>query len=138
MANVLSEEIIAAVAKLGELIKAEESHVALKNAIDGYEHSEELNALIAEYNTQQDILADNFAKENSAGDEFTNAVQDRIDVLYDKIVSHPVYTEYVGAKQGFDALMNSIWEEIQFAVTGQRPCTHDCSSCHSHCDHDHE
>lgn len=137
METTLSNEMIAKVAELGELVKADERCKAIQSSIDAYEHSEELNSLIAEYNTQQDILADNFAKNENGDEEFAKSVQARINQLYDQIVSHPTYTAYVEAKEAFDALINEIYGELQFAITGQRPCTHDCSSCHSDCHHEH-
>ena len=62
-----------------------------------------------------------------------DSIQDRIDQLYDKITGHPVYTAYVEAKEAFDALTNEVYAELQFVITGQRPCNHDCSSCGGGC-----
>ena len=69
MEEILTPEMKAAVAALGELVKADARNLAIQHAIDAYEHSEELNNLIAEYNTQQDLLADAYAK-NEATEEF--------------------------------------------------------------------
>ena len=137
METTLTKEMIEVVAQLGELVKADARCADIQKTIDAYEHSEELNSLIAEYNTQQDILADNYAKENGADAEFQKSVQGRINQLYDQIVNHPVYKAYTDAKQAFDSLINEIYGELQFAITGQRPCAHDCSSCHSDCHHEH-
>ena len=136
MEEILTPEMKAAVAALGELVKADERNLAIQRAIDEYEHSEDLNNLIAEYNTQQDLLADAYAK-NEATEEFKAAIQMRIDALYDQITEHPVYTAYIEAKQAFDALTSEIYGELQFVITGHRPCSHDCSSCHSDCGHNH-
>ena len=125
------------IAALGALVKADDRCKAMMLTIDEYEHSEELNSLIAEYNTQQNILADNYAKENGADADFQKSVQARINKLYEDITTHPVYSAYVHAKEDFDALINEIYGELQFVITGQRPCTHDCSSCHSECGHEH-
>ncbi|MBQ8371056.1 MAG: YlbF family regulator [Clostridia bacterium] len=132
MEEILTPEMKAAVAALGELVKADARNTAIQNAIDEYEHSEDLNNLIAEYNTQQDLLADTYAK-GEATDDFKNAIQTRIDALYEQITNHPVYTSYLSAKQAFDALTSEIYGELQFVITGQRPCSHDCSTCHSNC-----
>lgn len=132
MEEILTPEMKAAVAALGELVKADARNLAIQRAIDEYEHSEDLNNLIAEYNTQQDLLADAYAK-GEADDDFKAAIQTRIDSLYDSITTHPVYTAYIEAKQAFDALTTEIYGELQYVITGQRPCTHDCSSCHSNC-----
>lgn len=127
-----------AIAALGELIKADARNTAIQEAIAEYERSEELNGLIAEYNTQQNVLSDLYGKthgsdEDEAAVEMRDAIQDRIDALYDQITGHPVYTAYVAAKEAFDALTNEVYGELQFVITGQRPCNHDCSSCSGGC-----
>ena len=137
MEELLTPEMKAIIAQLGELIKADARHLAIRAAIDEYERSEELNNLIAEYNMQQNALADVYGKDGEADEALRNAVQLRIDALYDQITEHPVYVAYVDAKQAFDALTNEVYGELQFVITGQRPCSHDCSSCHSDCGHHH-
>lgn len=132
----LTPEMKALIAELGALVKADSRCLQIERAIDEYEHCEELNGLIAEYNTQQNILADNFGKEENA-EEFRKTVQARIDSLYDQITNHPVYTAYLDSKEAFDDLTNDIFGELQFVITGQYPCSHDCSSCHSDCHHEH-
>ena len=62
MADILTPEMKNAIAALGALIKADPKCAAIENAIAEYEKSEELNALIAEYNTQQNLIADMYAK----------------------------------------------------------------------------
>lgn len=124
------------IAKLGELVKADERCTRIQSTISDYEHSEELTALIGEYNTQQNLLADAYNKpegDQTASEEFKSAVQARIDALYDQITTHPVYTAYVAAKNEFDALTQEIYAELQFVITGERPCSHDCSSCGGSC-----
>ena len=137
MEELLTPEMKAVIAQLGELIKADPRHLAIRAAIDEYERSEELNNLIAEYNMQQNALADVYGKNGEADEALRTVVQSRIDALYDQITEHPVYVAYVDAKQAFDALTNEVYGELQFVITGQRPCSHDCSSCHSDCGHHH-
>ena len=127
-----------AIAALGELIKADPRNAAIQEAIAEYERSEELNGLIAEYNTQQNVLSDLYGKTHGSDSdesavEMRDAIQDRIDTLYDQITGHPVDTAYVAAKEAFDALTNEVYGELQFVITGQRPCNHDCSSCGGGC-----
>ena len=127
-----------AIAALGELIKADPRNAAIQEAIAEYERSEELNGLIAEYDTQQNVLSDLYGKTHGSESdesavEMRDAIQDRIDALYDQITGHPVYTAYVAAKEAFDALTNEVYGELQFVITGQRPCNHDCSSCGGGC-----
>ena len=137
MEELLTPEMKALIAQLGELIKADPRHQAIRDCIEEYERSEELNNLIAEYNMQQNALADAFGKNGESDDALRTVVQARIDALYDQITSHPVYTAYVDAKQSFDALTSEVFGELQFVITGQRPCSHNCASCHSDCGHQH-
>lgn len=136
MEEKLTPEMKEVIAKLGELVKADERCTRIQSTISDYENSEELTALIGEYNTQQNLLADAYNKpegDRTASEEFKSAVQARIDALYDQITTHPVYTAYVAAKNEFDALTQEIYAELQFVITGERPCSHDCSSCGGSC-----
>ena len=137
MEELLTPEMKAVIASLGELIKADPRHLAIQASIDEYERSEELNNLIAEYNMQQNALADAYGKDGEADETLRLAVQARIDALYDQITGHPVYVAYVDAKQAFDALTSEVYAELQFVITGQRPCSHNCATCHSECGHQH-
>ncbi len=132
MEEILTKEMKETIAALGALIKADPRNTTVVAAIDEYEHSEELTSLIGEYNTQQNILADAYGGEGQS-EEFKKAVQDRIDDLYVKITTHPVYTAYMEAKGAFEALSREVYSELQYQITGSRPCAHDCSSCHSDC-----
>ena len=135
METTLPKEMLELIAQLGELVKADARCAAIEHTIEDYEHSEELNALIGEYNAQQNLLADAYAKGDELTDEVRTAIQNRIDALYEQIVNHPVYVAYVEAKNAFDALTTEIFGELQFVITGQRPCSHNCSSCHADCSH---
>ena len=137
MAEILTNEMKETIAALGALIKADARCAAIEGAIAEYEKSEELNGLIAEYNTQQNLLADMYGKGETPDDDLRETIQTRIDQLYDTITTHPVYTAYLGAKNEFDALTNEVYAELQFVITGKRPCSHDCSSCGGGCGHDH-
>ena len=140
MEEILTQPMKEIIRALGDLIKADPRCAAIEATIEAYEHSEELNGLIAEYNTQQNLLSDLYGKqeeEDEAQEELRDTVQERIDVLYDQITKHPVYDAYVNAKHAFDELTNEVYAELQFVITGQRPCAHDCSSCGSDCHHHH-
>ena len=93
MEEKLTPEMKEVIAKLGELVKADERCMIIQSTISDYEHSEELTALIGEYNTQQNLLADAYNKpegDRTASEEFKSAVQARIDALYDQITTHPL------------------------------------------------
>ena len=133
MEETLTAEMKSLIAALGQLVKADPRCAAIQSALNDYEQSEELNGLITEYNIQQNVLADAFGKTDAADEEFRKTVQGRIDTLYTEIVSHPAYEAYLEAKEAFDGLTNEIFSELQYVITGQRPCTHNCSTCHSDC-----
>lgn len=137
MEESLTPEMKELIAALGKLVKEDPRCAKIEEALSDYERSEELNALIAEYNTQQNVLADVYGKQDDPGEEFRKTIQGRIDTLYTQIVSHPVYEAYLEAKEAFDGLTNEIFGELQYAITGQYPCSHDCSSCHSDCHNAH-
>ena len=129
MAELLTHEMKTLVAELGELVKADPRNESIRQAIEDYERSEELNALIAEYNAQQSVLADAYAGETPPDEAVTAALGQRIDELYEAITNHPVYAAYIDAKKAFDSLTNGIIAELQYVITGERSCGHDCASC---------
>ena len=137
MAEILTNEMKDTIASLGALIKADARCADIEKAIAEYEKCEELNGFIAEYNTQQNILADMYGKGEVPDDDMRETIQNRIDELYDAITSHPVYTAYLEAKNAFDELTSEVYAELQFVITGKRPCSHDCSSCGGGCGHEH-
>ena len=123
----MTEQMQNLITALGTLVREDSRFTQLEQAIEEYERSQELNELIAEYNNQQNLLADTFG-----ADELTrDVVQKRINTLYDAITNHPVYTAYADAKAEFDDLTTEIYGELQFAITGQRPCNGSCATCGS-------
>ena len=120
----MNEEIRAEIEKLGELIKKDARYSNLTAALDEYERNEELISLIDDYNREQDVIITKVSDKEAVA-----AVQAHIDELYDRITSHPAYLAYFNAKEEFDRFTGDIFRMIQYAVTGQSPCTHDCSSC---------
>jgi len=98
MEEILTPAMKEAISALGELIKADPRHLTIQEAIETYEKSEELNGLIAEYNTQQNLLSDLYGQNGADVDkDAQQTIQTRIDQLYDQITSHPVYAAYIEA-----------------------------------------
>ena len=58
METTLTKEMLELIAQLGALVKTDARCAAIEHTIEDYEHSEELNALIGEYNAQQNLLAE--------------------------------------------------------------------------------
>ena len=119
----MNEAIMKAAHVLGDLIKNDPVTDALNHSMEDYERSEELMALIGEYNAQQEHLM------TAAEDDIREKITARAEELYNTITTHPVYVAYMKAKHEFDMLYNEVMGEVQFGITGERPCSHDCSSC---------
>ena len=124
----MTEEIMKAAHQLGDLIKNDPVTKALDAAMEDYERSEELMALIGEYNAHQGLMM-NSAEAASEDENLREKLAERMNELYEAVVNHPVYKAYNDAKEAFDGLYAEVMGEIQFGITGERPCAHDCSSC---------
>jgi cell fate (sporulation/competence/biofilm development) regulator YlbF (YheA/YmcA/DUF963 family) len=118
--------------EIGKAIKADERMIRLNAAREAYEANEELGSALMEYEIQQRALADVYTKAER-DENLIAAVQQRIDVLYEKITSSPEYKEMLAAEEAVNALMNEVNTTITTEITGEEPCTHDCSSCGRHC-----
>ena len=128
----MNGEITKACAALAKLIAADERMKALDDAKKVYEESAEIKNLMAEYNVQQIALAEEY-KKDTRDEEFIGIINKRISELYTQISENPVMVGYVDAQEAVNALMEEVNSEIQFFITGTRPCSHNCSSCSSNC-----
>jgi len=134
-------EIMELAAELGKKIKEDPRIIAMKKAEEAYNTDSKLQTLMVEYNAQSTALAEEYKKPEK-DTEFIARIQQRINELYHEITESPVMLEYQKAQEIVNAFMNEVNSEITFQITGERPCSHDCSSCggcggHHH-DHDHE
>ena len=124
----MTEQVMQAAHQLGDLIKNDPVTLALNAAMEDYERSEELMALIGEYNAHQELMMSS-AEAAGEDEDLREKLTSRMEELYNNVVEHPVYKAYNDAKEAFDALYAEVIGEIQFGITGERPCAHDCSSC---------
>ena len=119
-------------AELGAMIADTEEKKRLDKATAAYEADEDMKAMIEKYNEHSKSIADR----QSAG-EMTDAVyalcQQQLSDMRDMIMSRPSMMEYQIAKTKFDALMQNVYGEITYQITGSRPCSHDCSNCSAKC-----
>ena len=119
---------------LGEAIAKDEITVRFNAAKAAFEGDAALQEKIAEYNAQRMILGKEFAKDNAMQDaELIATLQARIEELYNEVVNSAAYVEYGYAQERLNALMQSVNSDINFYAFGERPCTHDCSTCSSAC-----
>ena len=119
---------------LGEAIKNDEAAVSFNAAKEAYEANEEIQNAIREYSAQRMLLGQEQIKDTAMQDaELMQKLQARIDELYTFVMESPLYKELMAAQEKLNALMQSVNSDIQFYAFGERPCTHDCSSCGADC-----
>ncbi len=128
----MNKEILKACAELARVIGEDDRIRKLDEAKAAYETDAEIKNLMAEYNVQQIALAEEYKKETH-DQEFIAIINKRIGELYTIISENPVMRAYMEANDEVNALMNEVNSEIQFFLTGERACSHDCSSCSSNC-----
>lgn len=119
---------------LGEAIKNDECAVAFEAAKQAYEADAEIQNAIREYGAQRMLLGQEQMKDTAMQDaELMQKLQVRIDELYTFVMESPLYKNLMEAQEKLNALMQSVNSDIQFYAFGERPCTHDCSSCGADC-----
>ena len=129
-------EIMELAAQLGQAIKADERIAKMEEARIAYEKDEELQKLMLEYNSQQIAMAEEY-KKDPVDQQIIEAIEHRLDEIVSAVTSSPVFVMVNEAQEAVNKLMSEVNSEIEFQITGQRPCTHDCSSCGSDCGHHH-
>jgi len=118
------ENIIELANKIGNLIKASDEMKRVNDAQAKFDSREDLQNLIEEYNAQNYALRDEKIDQNTR-----SKIEERLNNIYEQVVSDKDYVEYVDAQKELSALMNSVNDEINYVVTGHRSCSHDCSCC---------
>lgn len=129
-------EIMELAAQLGQAIKADERIAKMEEARVAYESNEDIQKLMLEYNAQQIALAEEY-KKDPVDQKIIEAIENRLDEIVGQVTSNPVFAMVNEAQEAVNKLMNEVNAEIEFQITGQRPCAHDCSSCGSDCGHHH-
>ena len=121
-------------ANLGKALKNDEKLVRLANAKKAYEGEGELQKMMVEYEVQQKALQGELTRDER-DTLFIDTIQNRIDLLYRKIMEHPVFVELNEAQAEVNELMNAVNNTITFHITGEQPssCTHNCSTCGGGC-----
>lgn len=120
-------------AELGKMIKADPRIEELNRARAAYEADKELQAAVNEYNAQSEALNQEYRKDTS-NQEFIKLIEERIHTLYKQISMNVNMVALNAAQDAVNSFMNEVNGEITYQITGERPCTHDCSTC-SGCGH---
>lgn len=129
-------EIMELAAQLGQAIKADERVVKMNEARVAYEKDEEIQKLMLEYNAQQIALAEEY-KKSPVDQNIVEAIEHRLDEIVTAVTSNPIFAMVNEAQEAVNQLMAEVNAEIEYQITGQRPCSHDCHSCGGSCGHDH-
>ena len=129
-------EIMELAAQLGQAIKADERIAKMNEAREAYEKDEDIQKLMLEYNAQQIAMAEEY-KKDPVDEKIIEAIEHRLDEIVGLVTSNPVFAQVNAAQEAVNKLMNEVNSEIEFQITGQRPCSHDCHSCGSDCGHHH-
>ena len=123
-------------AQLGQAIKADARIAKMEEAKVAYEKDEDIQKLMLEYNAQQIALAEEYKKE-PVDQKIIEAIENRLDEIVKEVTTSKTFIAINEAQEAVQALMTEVNAEIEFQITGQRPCAHDCSSCGSDCGHHH-
>ena len=117
-------------AELGKTLKDDARIIALDKAREVFEADENVKKLMAEYEVQQNAIHEEAMKEDRSEDVL-NAIQNRIEAIYNQIVESDSYKALEAAQNEVNALMEAVNNTITFNITGEEPsaCTHDCSTC---------
>ena len=117
-------------AELGRTLKDDARIIALNAARDAFEADEYVKTLMTEYEVQQNAIHEEAMKEDRSEDVL-NAIQDRIEAIYNQITESESYQALEAAQNEVNALMEAVNNTITFNITGEEPsaCTHNCSTC---------
>ncbi len=128
--NIDTNNVFELAVLLGKALKNDPRLVRMDNARKAYEEDASISTLMMEYEVQQKAMQ-NVAGGESFEPEMLEQIQNRINELYDQIMSHPTYVELNASQEAVNELMNAVNNTITFAITGEMPsnCTHDCSTC---------
>lgn len=124
----MENEIMELAKKLGEAIKNDERMIKFNEIKKNYEEDKEISRLTTEYNVHQAALREEYNKPEKDKDTI-DTIQKRIDQIYNDITQNKNFIAFNQAQDEINHFMTEVNEEITFGITGERPCTHDCSSC---------
>ncbi len=115
-------------AQLGQAIKEDERMIRMDKAKKAYEADADISKLLIEYGVQQQALTEMGDGEHIDTDALAR-IQDRLDEIYAQITTNPLFIELDRAQNDVNELMATVNNTITFNITGETPCTHDCSTC---------
>ena len=129
-------EIMKLAEELGKAIKDSEVYAKYLAAKEAYDNNEVVNDKIMEYGIQQQVLATEAGKEDR-DEAAMEQIQARLEALYTEICADSTFLALNEAQDAMTELMNQVNQTINYTITGEQPCTHDCSTCGGGCSHNH-
>ena len=132
----MTTEILKLAKELGKLIAQSDEVKAANAAKEAYENDKTVQAYITEYNAHNKALAEEYKRE-AIDQKIIDAIEARLDAIVAEVTASETFVQINEAQEAVNALMNEVNAEIEFQITGQRPCSHNCSSCGSDCGHHH-
>jgi cell fate (sporulation/competence/biofilm development) regulator YlbF (YheA/YmcA/DUF963 family) len=121
-------EVMELAAQIGKAIKEHEVYKKYLEAKEAYDNNEVVNDKIMEYGIQQQALAIEAGKEDH-DEALMDQIQKRLDALYTEICEDATFLALNAAQEAVNELMNQVNQTINYNITGEKPCTHDCSTC---------
>jgi len=121
-------EVMELAAQIGKAIKEHEVYKKYLEAKEAYDNNEVVNDKIMEYGIQQQALAIEAGKEDH-DEALMDQIQKRLDSLYTEICEDATFLALNAAQEAVNELMNQVNQTINYNITGEKPCTHDCSTC---------
>ena len=128
MNEILTKEMEESILHLGALVRKDKRTAELTAAEEAYNNDPEMTRLVTEYNVEQSALSEAYAADER-DDELIKAIENRINEIYDAVTNNDLYADYIRAKADWDELYKEVAAQLEFAITGRAPCSHDCSSC---------
>ena len=124
------ENIKALAEQLGSAIKNSGEYKGYEKAKEAYDTDETLQELIKEFNLRKMAVMQQM-QSKTKDDRKLSELQDQMRQSYNDVTANPVMAEYNEAKDKLEAVVNEVYEIINYYVTGQEPgsCTGSCSSC---------
>ncbi len=115
---------------LGLTIKESEQGKKLDEARKAYESDPHIVALTTEFEVQQKALAAVMGGKD-ADSNIIDAVQSRLNEIYDEVLATEVYKNYEAAQNELNALMDQVNSTVMQEINGvpSDGCTHNCSTC---------
>ena len=123
-------EILDMATALGEAIKKDPRTIRFERAKNAYDADEKLGAAVKEYNVQKMALGEHLKSDNP-DEATTDAIQRRIEEIYNEIIASPIMAEYSASEKELNDFLNLVNMTISCAISGEEiGCTEEkCKTC---------